>query len=59
MQINFSHVLSFKVALYSACYLTKGDYIRYLLEKPTRENKDHGCEVVELFSVLIEVETAL
>ena len=38
MQINFVHT-SFKVALYSACYLTNGDYIRYVLEKLTRENK--------------------
>ena len=40
MQINFSsHIISFKVASYSACYLTKGDYIEYLLVKLTRENK--------------------
>ena len=29
MQINFSHIISFKVASYSACYLTNGVYIRY------------------------------
>ena len=39
MQINFSHIISFKVASYSACYLTNGDNTRYLLEKVTRENK--------------------
>ena len=43
MQINFIfvtyNIISFKVASYSACYLTNGDYIRYLLEKLTRENK--------------------
>ena len=39
MQINFRHIISFKVASYSACYLTNGDYIRYLIEKLTRENK--------------------
>ena len=31
--------ISFKVVSYSACYLTNGDYITYLLEKLTRENK--------------------
>ena len=36
---NFSHIINFKVASYSACYLTNGDYIRYLFEKLTRENK--------------------
>ena len=39
MQVNFVHIISFKVASYSACYLTNGVYIRYLLEKLTRENK--------------------
>ena len=39
MQINFSHIVSFKVASHSACYLTNGDYVRYLLGKLTRENK--------------------
>ena len=34
-----NHIISFKVASYSACYLTNGDYIRYLLKKFTRENK--------------------
>ena len=36
MQINFSNIISFKVASYLACYLTNGDYKSYLL---TRENK--------------------
>ena len=31
-QTNFCHITSFKVALYSACNLTKGDYIRYFSE---------------------------
>ena len=39
MQIIFSNIVSFKVVSYSACYLTNGDYIRYLLEKLTPENK--------------------
>ena len=39
MQKNLSHSISFNVASYLACYLTNGDYIRYLLEKLTRENK--------------------
>ena len=39
LQINVSHLISFKVASYSASYLTNGDYIKYLLEKLTRENK--------------------
>ena len=39
MQVNFTLIINFKVASYSACYLTIGDYIRYLLEKLTRENK--------------------
>ena len=39
MQIKFSHIISFKVASYSACCLTSGDYIRYLLEKLTREKE--------------------
>ena len=38
-QINFSQFISFKVASYSACYLTNGDYICSLLEKLTRKNK--------------------
>ena len=60
MQINVSHFISFKVASYSACYLTIGDYIRNLLEKLKRENSDRNGEEVELFSVLIEiVEAAL
>ena len=28
MQINFSRIISFKVASYSACYLNNGVYIR-------------------------------
>ena len=44
----------FKAASCSACYLTNGDYIRYLLEKLTRENSDRGGEEVEMFSVLIQ-----
>ena len=39
MQVNFSHIISFKVASYSACYFTNSVYLRYLLEKLTRENK--------------------
>ena len=39
MQINLSHIISFKVASYSACYLANGVYARYILEKLTRENK--------------------
>ena len=39
MQISFSHIISFKVASYSACSLTNGDYIKYFLEKLTHENK--------------------
>ena len=30
---NFSHIISFEGASYSACYLTNGVYIRYLIEK--------------------------
>ena len=39
MQLNFSNIIKFKVASYSACYLTNGDYMKYLFEKLTRENK--------------------
>ena len=39
MHTNFGHIISFIVASYSACYLANGDYIRYLHEKLTRENK--------------------
>ena len=60
MQINFSQIISFKVASYSAYYLTNGDYITYLLEKLTRENKsDRGGKAVELFSVLIQIVQAV
>ena len=31
LYINFSDIISFKVVSHSACYLTNGDYIRYLL----------------------------
>ena len=59
MHINFSDIISFKEASYSACYLTNGDYIRYLLEKLTREKQsDRGGEEVEMFSVLIEIVEA-
>ena len=60
MQINFSHILSFEVASYSECYLTNGDYIRYLLEKLTRENKVIAAVNIWNCSVLIQtVEAAL
>ena len=52
MRINFSHLISFKVASYSVCYLTNGDDIRYLLEKLKRENRkqsDRGGEEVKCF----------
>ena len=39
MQMNFSHIIGFKVASYTACYLTNGDYIKQVLEKFTRESK--------------------
>ena len=42
MQINFSHIIGFRVASNSACNLTNGDYKRYtrnLLEKLTLEKK--------------------
>ena len=38
LQINFSHIIRFQVASYSACYLANGDYMRYLLEKLEWEN---------------------
>ena len=53
MQINLRHIISFKVSLYSACYLANDDYISYLLEKQS----DRG-EEVELFSVSIQVVEA-
>ena len=62
MQTSFSHIISFKVASYSACYLTNGDHIRYLLTWETYawKQNDRGGEEVEMFSVLIEiVEAAL
>ena len=61
MQINFSHIISLKVASYSACYLTNCDYIRYLLwETYAWKQSDRGGDEVELLSVLIEiVEAAL
>ena len=58
MQINFRLIISFKVASYSACYLTNGVYVRYLLEKLTRENSVRGCEEVEMFSVLTQIVKA-
>ena len=61
MLINFTHIISFKVASYPACYFTNSDHIRYLLEELTREN--NVIAVVKkwiFFSVLIEiVEAAL
>ena len=39
--------MSSKIASFSACYLTNGDYIRYLHKKLTRENKKIA-EVKEL-----------
>ena len=39
MQINFSHFISFELASFAAFHSTNGDYIRYSLEKPTRENE--------------------
>ena len=48
IQLNFSHILNFKVASYSACYLTNGVYIRYLLEKHTSENKVRVIAVVKM-----------
>ena len=59
MQTNFSHIISFKVASYSACYLTNGDHIRYLFwETHAWKQNDHGGEEVEMFSVLIEIVEA-
>ena len=63
MQINFSHIISFKVASYSLCYLTNGDYIStqeaYLRNLRVKKS-DRGGEEVEMFSVLIQiVEAAL
>ena len=61
MQINSSHIISFKVASYSACYLTNGDYIGYFTwETYAWKQSDCGGEEVELFPVLIQiVEDAL
>ena len=39
MQLNSKHIISFKVASYSACYLTNDDCISYLREKLTHGNK--------------------
>ena len=58
MQINFSRIISFKVASFSACYLNNGVYIKYLLEKLMRENSDRGGEEVEMFSVLTQIVKA-
>ena len=57
MEINFSHIISFKVASYSAIR----HYTRYLLEKLKRENNVIATvKKVEMFSILIEiVEAAL
>ena len=54
MQKNLSHIISFKVASYSACYLTNGDCVSYLVEKFTRESS----EEVEMFSISIEIVKA-
>ena len=61
MQINFSHIISFKVASYSTYYSTNGEYIMYLLwETYAWKQSDRGGEEVEMFSVLIQiVEAAL
>ena len=59
MQIIFSHIISFKVASYSACYSTNGDYIRSLLEKTFAwKQSDRVGKEVELFSVLIQIVKA-
>ena len=36
---NFSHIVSIKVASYSACYMTNGDYIKSLFQKPKNGSK--------------------
>ena len=64
MQMNFSYILGFKVASYSACYLTNGDHIGYFTWETYAWKQttwsDRGGEEVEMFSVLIQiVETAL
>ena len=61
MKENFGHIKSFSKASYSVCYLTNGDYIRYLLENPKRENKVIAVvKKWKCFHVLIEiVEAAL
>ena len=58
MQIKFSQIISFKVASYSACYLTNGDYIRYLHEKLAWKQSDRGGEEVEMFSILLQIVKA-
>ena len=37
MQLDFSHMISFKIASYSAWYLTNDDYMKYLFGKLNRE----------------------
>ena len=60
MQMNFSHIISFQVASYSACYLINGDYMSYLLwETYAWKQSDSGSEEVEMFSVLIEIVEAV
>ena len=57
--MKFSHIIAFKVASNSACYLTNCDYVNYILEKTRRENKAIGKKVKK-FSVLFQiVEAAL
>ena len=46
--------MGFKIASYSACYLTNDDYILYLLEKRTRENQVIKA-VKKWFSILIQI----
>ena len=50
---------SYKVALYSACCWTNGDYIRYFFETLETKKSDCDGEELEMFSVSIEVVEAV
>ena len=59
MQINSSDIIRFKVAPYSACYLTKDEFISYSLDERKRENSDRDGDEGESFSVLVEIVQAV
>ena len=58
MQINFSRIISFKVASYPAYFLTNGLHKVVAWETYAWKQSDRGGEQVEMFSVLTQIVKA-